>query len=65
MEFSRQVRQVRFMFEFDSLKNESNKIKHGIHFEESKILWNDPNRIVIEPRTVDEIEHEVTETHWG
>jgi uncharacterized protein len=56
---------VRSMFEFDPLKSETNKIKHGIDFEESTKLWNDPNRIVIEARTVDEIEHEVTETHWG
>lgn len=42
------------MFELDPLKSEANKIKHGIDFEESKKLWNDPNRIVIEARTVDE-----------
>lgn len=42
------------MFEFDPLKSEANKIKHGIDFEESIKLWNDPNRIVIEARIVDE-----------
>ncbi|MGM0947042.1 MAG: BrnT family toxin [Bacteroidota bacterium] len=42
------------MFEFDPLKSETNKIKHGIDFEESTKLWNDPNRIVIKARTVDE-----------
>lgn len=42
------------MFEFDTLKSAANKIKHGIDFEESIKLWNDPNRIVIEARTVDE-----------
>jgi uncharacterized DUF497 family protein len=42
------------MFEFDPLKSEANKIKHGIEFEESKRLWDDPNRIVIEARMVDE-----------
>ena len=42
------------MFEFDPIKSATNKIKHGIDFEESIKLWNDPNRIVIEARTVDE-----------
>lgn len=42
------------MFEFDPLKSEANKIKRGIDFEESVKLWNDPNRIIIEARTVDE-----------
>ena len=42
------------MFEFDPIKSATNKIKHGIDFEESIKLWNDPNRIVIEARTADE-----------
>ena len=42
------------MFEYDPLKSETNKIKHGIGFEEAIELWNDPNRINIEARTVDE-----------
>jgi hypothetical protein len=42
------------MFEFDPSKSKANKIKHGIDFEESIKLWNDPNRIIIEARTVDE-----------
>jgi len=28
-------------FEYDPDKSESNKIKHGIDFEEAKLLWND------------------------
>lgn len=42
------------MFEFDPSKSNANKIKHGIDFEESIKLWNDPNRTIIEARTVDE-----------
>jgi uncharacterized DUF497 family protein len=42
------------MIEFDPIKSVTNKIKHGIDFEKSIKLWNDPNRIVIEARTVDE-----------
>ena len=29
-------------FEFDENKSKSNKIKHGIDFEEAKKLWKDP-----------------------
>ncbi len=42
------------MFEFDPIKSESNKIKHGIDFEEAIKLWNDPNRIIIDAHTIDE-----------
>ncbi|KPQ18861.1 MAG: hypothetical protein HLUCCX10_04720 [Algoriphagus marincola HL-49] len=42
------------MFEFDPSKSKANKIKHGIDFEESIKLWDDPNRIIIEARTIDE-----------
>lgn len=28
-------------FEYDPQKSESNKIKHGIDFEEAKSIWND------------------------
>ena len=33
------------IFEYDSNKSESNKIKHGIGFDEAKALWNDPYAI--------------------
>lgn len=39
------------MFEFDPKKSASNKIKHGIDFEQAKKLWEDPNRLIIEART--------------
>jgi uncharacterized DUF497 family protein len=41
-------------FEFDPLKSSSNKVKHGIDFEESQLLWLDPERIVIPARTLQE-----------
>jgi len=31
------------LFEYDENKSKTNKIKHGIDFEEAKILWKDPN----------------------
>ncbi len=42
------------MFEFDSSKSESNKVKHGIDFYSARKLWNDVNRIEIPARWVDE-----------
>ena len=45
-------------FEYDPQKSESNKIKHGIDFEEVKALWNDgeaievPLPFEIEPRYI-------------
>jgi uncharacterized protein len=41
-------------FEFDLNKSVSNKIKHGIDFEEAKALWLDSRRIEIEARTIGE-----------
>ncbi|MCH6200294.1 BrnT family toxin [Aquiflexum sp. LQ15W] len=42
------------MFEFDHYKSELNRIKHGIDFNQAQLLWDDPNRIVIPAKTVDE-----------
>jgi uncharacterized DUF497 family protein len=42
------------MFEFDSSKSESNKVKHGIDIYSARKLWNDVNRIEIPARWVDE-----------
>ena len=41
-------------FEFDPQKSQSNKLKHGIDFEEAKALWYDPNAIEIELHYLDE-----------
>jgi len=42
------------MFEYDPDKSKSNKDKHGIDFETAEKLWNDPNRLIIPARVVDE-----------
>lgn len=44
----------KMMFEFDLLKSESNKKKHGINFIEAQALWDDPDLIEIPAKTVDE-----------
>lgn len=41
-------------FEFDASKNQSNREKHGIDFEEAQALWQDENRLEIPARTIDE-----------
>jgi uncharacterized DUF497 family protein len=32
------------VFEWDPNKSASNKAKHGVEFEEAKVLWSDPSR---------------------
>jgi len=41
-------------FEFNRRKSISNKSKHGLDFIEGKALWDDPDRLVIPAKTVDE-----------
>ncbi len=42
------------MFEFDKDKSITNKVKHGIDFKEAQMLWEDPNRILIPAKNIDE-----------
>ena len=41
-------------FEYDRQKSKINKKKHGIDFMEAQALWNDPDRIQIPAKTIDE-----------
>jgi len=41
-------------FEFDPVKNNQNKDKHGISFDEAKNLWEDPFRVEIPAKYVKE-----------
>ena len=34
-------------FEWDTAKNEANKLKHKVSFEEAAEIWDDPNLIVV------------------
>lgn len=43
------------MFEYDPEKSKSNKDKHGIDFETAQQLWNDPERLIIRARVVEEL----------
>jgi uncharacterized DUF497 family protein len=41
-------------FEFDPVKNASNRQKHGVDFIEAQELWQDPMRIEVPARTIGE-----------
>ena len=41
-------------FEYDRQKSEANKAKHGIDFDETQALWQDPALIKIPARAMDE-----------
>jgi uncharacterized protein len=42
------------LFEYNDVKSKINRQKHGIDFIEAQALWNDPRRLEIPARTVDE-----------
>jgi uncharacterized DUF497 family protein len=56
-------------FEFDKRKSEMNKIKHGIDFIEAQNIWNDPDRIEIPAKTIDEprflIIGKISDKYWS
>ena len=56
-------------FEFDKQKSQMNKKKHGIDFIEAQALWNDPDRIEIPAKTIDEdrflVIGKVSDRYWS
>ncbi|MDY7032151.1 MAG: BrnT family toxin [Thermodesulfobacteriota bacterium] len=56
-------------FEFDLIKSENNKKKHGIDFFEAQALWDDPDLLEIPARTTDEqrflVVGKIEEKHWS
>jgi uncharacterized DUF497 family protein len=56
-------------FEFDTRKSRMNKKKHGIDFIEAQALWEDPDRIEIPTKTIDEprflVVGKISDTHWS
>jgi uncharacterized DUF497 family protein len=43
-----------YAFEFDTEKSAANKEKHGIDFIEAQKIWDDPLRLEIPAKTIDE-----------
>ena len=41
-------------FEYDPNKSATNKVKHGVNFEEAQALWSDPWLLEAPTRTDDE-----------
>jgi len=56
-------------FEFDPIKSNHNKEKHGVDFYEAQTLWNDPDLIEIPVITSDEprflVIGKFSEKHWS
>ena len=56
-------------FEFDEAKSQSNRVKHGIDFEEAQALWDDPMLLEIPAKTTDEPRHlvigQMAGKHWS
>lgn len=56
-------------FEFDPLKSDSNKKKHGIDFDDAQALWDDLELIMVPARTTDEprflVVGKIDDTHWS
>lgn len=42
-------------FEYDPDKSSSNKYKHGIDFDEARVLWQDPVRLILPAKSDDEL----------
>jgi uncharacterized DUF497 family protein len=60
---------VPYEFEYDPVKSQSNKLKHGIDFEEAQSLWSDVERVEIqaisttEPRVM--VIGQWQQKHWS
>ena len=56
-------------FEFDPVKSERNRRKHGIDFKDAQALWNDPDLIEVPARTTDEPRYlvvgKIGNQHWS
>ena len=57
------------IFDFDARKCQMNLEKHGIDFEEAKLLWDDPDLLEIPARIEDEprfmVIGRIANTHWS
>jgi uncharacterized DUF497 family protein len=55
-------------FEYDPIKSEFNREKHGIDFARAQLLWTDERRIVVPARSTTELREAIIATldgvHW-
>ena len=58
-----------FVFEFDDIKSEANRVKHGIDFVDAQLLWSDPNLLEIPAMTEEESRYlvvgRINKKHWS
>ena len=47
----------RMRFEYDPIKSQTNKVKHGIDFDEAQVLWLDEDRVEFPARSDTEERH--------
>ena len=56
-------------FEYDTNKSKTNKLKHGLDFIESQIIWEDPDRLLVPARTQGEprflLIGKIKDKHWS
>lgn len=56
-------------FEYDREKSAANKSKHGIDFDRAQAIWNDPDRVEIPARGLDEPRYlvigKIDGRHWS
>ena len=56
-------------FEFDNRKGQLNKKKHEIDFIEAQALWEDPDRVQVPGKTIDEprfiVIWKISDEHWS
>ena len=56
-------------FEYDSIKSESNKQKHGIDFAEAQTLWEDIDLLEIQAKEMNEprflVIGKIADKHWS
>ena len=57
------------MFKYDPAKSQLNKAKHGLDFEEAKLLWSDPRRVEMQASSTTEprfmVIGRVKGKHWS
>ena len=62
-------RSVPYEFQYDRLKSQSNKLKHGIDFDEAQLLWRDVERVEIQATSTTEPRFMVIgqwqQKHWS
>ena len=60
---------MKYLFEYDPNKSQSNLLKHGIDFEQAQTLWLDPNMLEVQAKSEDEsrflVIGKIKDLHWS